>query len=86
MPRYYFHFENGHRFSDDEGVDLAHADDARLEATKLLAQLVLERPEELWLSGNVIVSVVDEAGLTMFLLDLAVTTSPSAPPCRLTRR
>ncbi|THD59292.1 hypothetical protein [Phenylobacterium sp.] len=86
MSRYYFHVQNGGLLKDEEGTDLEHADAARIEAAKLLGQLVAERPEDIWLGDAFTITVKDDAGLTMFLLDLAVTTSSAAPPCRLTRR
>lgn len=71
---------------DRTGTELRHADAARLEAVKRLGQLMAQRPENIWLDGSCSITVVDEGGLTMLLLDLAVTTSPAAPACRLARR
>ena len=40
MPRYYFHSEDGRRFPDEEGTELPSDDAARLEAVRVLGELL----------------------------------------------
>ncbi len=86
MSRFHFHVHNGSLRPDPSGEEFEHADRARLEAASRLGRLIDERPENLWLDGSLSLTVTDERGLMLFVLDLPVTTSPAAPACRLQRR
>lgn len=78
MRRYFFHSEDGYSFRDQEGTLLPDDEAARIEAAKVLGQLVNESPAEIWRDDQMRVTVTDESGTVLFLLDLAALTSPAA--------
>ena len=78
MPRYFFHTEDGTCARDELGTELADDHAARNEAVVVLAELVKENPDEFWSDAAFTLTVTDEAGLTLYILDLAATASPAA--------
>ncbi len=80
MHRYYFHAENSQPFHDEEGTLLENDDAARIEAAKVMAQLIDERPWAVWRDDCFQVSVTDEWGALLFLLDLSAINAPAAHP------
>lgn len=76
MRRYYFNTADGRSFNDQEGVMLASDDEARLEAARLLGQMVKEHPGDIWRDNELQISVTGEDGMTLFMLDLAAFESP----------
>lgn len=55
---------------------LASDDEARLEAARLLGQMVKEHPGDIWRNNELQISVTGEDGMTLFMLDLAAFESP----------
>lgn len=55
---------------DDEGTPLPSDDAARLEAVRVLGELLREKPELFWAHECFRLTVVDEAGATVVVLDL----------------
>ena len=84
MPRYFFHGRDGRTFKDDEGTELPDDASARIEAARVLGQLVNEWPSQAWEEDPFQITVADETGLTVFVLDLAAiecaVRPPSGPP------
>ncbi|MDB5426484.1 MAG: hypothetical protein JWR47_3116 [Phenylobacterium sp.] len=78
MPRYFFHTEDGRRFPDEEGTELADAAAARDEAAAIFGELLKERPQDLWRGGGLRLTVTDETGLILYVLDMNAVASPSA--------
>ena len=78
MPRYHFHSEDGHRLNDEEGTELPNVDAARIEAVRVMAELLRERPEMFWRHECFRMTVTDDDDLTLFVLDLSVVTAPAA--------
>ena len=78
MPRYFFQTGNGAVEHDVEGTELPDDDAARIEATRTLGQLIDLSPAEFWITGSLSMTVSDEAGMTLFVLDLTGAISPSA--------
>jgi len=78
MSRYYFHSEDGRRFPDEDGTELPSDDAARLEAVRVLGELLRERPELFWDHECFRLTVTDGSALTLFILELGVVTSPAA--------
>jgi hypothetical protein len=77
MPQYFFHTQDGVRFTDDEETSLADLTAARDEAVKIMAQLVEHEPSAFWETGSFSVTVTDERGLILLTLDLSGTYSPA---------
>jgi hypothetical protein len=76
VPRYFFHSDADGSFRDSVGTELAGDATARIEAARLLAQLIHEHPAKVW-SGDVFnITVTDQDGLILFVLDLAAVASP----------
>ena len=82
MARYYFHSEDGRRFPDEEGTELPTLAEARIEAVRVLADILREDPEELLQTGTLRMTVTDEKGLIYFALDLAATDAAAAGMAR----
>lgn len=75
MPTFFFHTEDGRSFRDEEGTDLVDSHAARNEAVVVLAELLREDPEEFWRDRSFRVTVTDDVGLTLYVLDLSAIAS-----------
>jgi len=76
MPRYHFHLADGGRDPDNEGVELADIQAARLAAVQFAGDLLRDSPQELWEKGTWRVEVTDERNI---LLCTVVTLAIDAP-------
>jgi hypothetical protein len=77
MPRYFFHTEDGRRLADAEGSELADDRTARNEAVAVLGQMMMEDPAGFWADKVFRLTVTDEGGRTLFVLDVSATVSPA---------
>ena len=77
MPRFYFHTEDGRRFPDDEGTELANTAAAKDEATRILGEILKDDSEMLWATKDLRITVQDADHLTLFIIDTSVVESPS---------
>ena len=77
MPRFYFHTENGGSHPDEEGVVLSGLDEARHEAARALGEMVRDQPDTFWIQGGLRLTVTDDRGLVLFVLDAVPTIAPS---------
>ena len=77
MPRYFFHIEDGVTHTDREGLELAGIRHARIEAARAIGQLVNLNPDEFWKDGGLRVTVTNDVGLVLFILDLSAIESPA---------
>ena len=82
MPVFYFHTEDGRSFRDEEGVELVDCHAARNEALVVLAELVKEDPEEFWRERSFTVTVTNDVGLTLYILDLSAIASGAVEEAR----
>lgn len=73
MARFFFHTEDGRLFPDDEGTELATLAEARVEAVRVLGDLLRETPDEILATGALRLTVTDAKGLIYFALDLSAT-------------
>jgi hypothetical protein len=78
MRRYFFHTEDGRPFHDEEGTLLADDAAARVEAARVLGQLMNEQAATVWQDGEFRLTVTDERGVILFVLDIAALLSPAA--------
>lgn len=76
MPRYFFDIVNHDRYVDDEGTELASADEARVQAVIFAGDYLRENPGLVGDGGHLSVTVRDHAGTV--LLNVAVTASDPA--------
>ena len=63
MAQFFFHTEDGRSVSDDEGTDLETLADARVEAVRVLGDILRESPEEVLATGQLRLTVTDPAKL-----------------------
>ncbi len=73
MTQFFFHTEDGRVVSDDEGTALATLADARVEAVRVLGDILRENPDEILATGALRLTVTNAAGLIYFALDLSAT-------------
>ncbi|HEX7947599.1 MAG TPA: hypothetical protein VF495_23245 [Phenylobacterium sp.] len=74
--RYYFHAEDGRCFHDEEGTELADDDAARIEATRVLGQLLNEDPMQIWRDAAFAIRVTDSEGAPLFTLQVVASSGP----------
>lgn len=73
--RYFFHTQDGQRFPDEEGLELADLRCACIEATRALGNFLEQRPKDFWAHDCLTLEVTDDKGLILFTLQLSVTLS-----------
>ena len=73
MAQFFFHTEDGRSITDDEGTGLATLADARVEAVRVLGDILRENPDEVLTTGQLRLTVTNAAGLIYFALDLSAT-------------
>lgn len=78
MRRYFFHTEDGRSFHDEDGTSLPDDEAARIEAARVLGQLLNERPAAVWRDEEFRLTVTDDRGVILFVLDIAALLSPAA--------
>jgi hypothetical protein len=67
VPRYFFHIRDcGRVITDDEGLELADAAEAKKQAMRALGEMVREGTAK-GCSGSITVDVIDSAGTLRFL-------------------
>jgi hypothetical protein len=76
MPRYFFHTEDGSCFPDEQGSVLPDLEAAKVAALCTFGELLREMQAEFWKEGGLRLIVQDEAGMTLFTLDMSVIGSP----------
>lgn len=77
MPLYFFHTEDGRCVRDEDGTELADTDAARLEAVRIMAQLLEEDAAGLWDTESFRIIVTDPSGLTLLTVDASAMASPA---------
>ena len=77
MPRFYFHTEDGRPLRDRDGVSLPDLAAARLEAVRALGEILKERSDDFWNERMLRMSVTDQSGLTLFLVEVSAMDSPA---------
>ena len=83
MPRFFFHHTDGGFDPDNEGTELPDLATARVEAVRYAAEVVRDRPDEVWSGETFRIEVSDEHGM---LLCTVVILGLDAPAARGVRR
>jgi hypothetical protein len=73
MSRYFFNTVDGRRYPDEEGTELPDLEAVRRKATRVIAELLKERPSELWDTGHLRVEVADEAGAIVMTVEVSLS-------------
>lgn len=74
MSRYFFHLDDGELISDPEGVELASLANAKKEAVRFGGELLSLHSASFLKTGDWVVRVTDERGVTVFTMELVVTS------------
>lgn len=83
VPRFFFHHTDGGFDPDNEGTDFPDLATARVEAVRYAAEVVRDRPDEVWSGDTFRIEVSDEHGM---LLCTVVILGLDAPAARGVRR
>ena len=78
MTRYFFNTQDGHCLLDKDGTELPDLEAAKTEATQLLADSLNHSPDTLWGTGHFSITVTDEKGLTLLVVDADGALAPAA--------
>lgn len=76
MIRYFFHTENGRSWFDAEGMAFGDLAAAKLEAVRLMGDLLRDNAHDFWNDGTLRLTVTDQGGQIAFVLDLKATEAP----------
>lgn len=79
MARYFFHTDTQTRTSDELGIELSSAMEARRQAIQTSGQILADCPEAFWNSRPWKVIVTNEAGLILWELQMDGLASAAAP-------
>jgi hypothetical protein len=70
MPRFYFHTEDGRFFPDEQGTEFPDVESAKIEAVKVLCDILKDDPQEYWLHEHFAIIVADESKEPLFAINL----------------
>jgi len=79
VPRYYFHVEDHQRYLDQDGVELADLDAARVEAVRVSSDMLRDHAVEFWRLGQWRVVVTDERDKILFALAFEAVDAATLP-------
>jgi hypothetical protein len=68
MAIFYFDTEDGGRHEDLEGVELADLATAKMEAVTMTGEMLRDRPDDLWASRGLRMTVADENHRPLFVI------------------
>lgn len=77
MPRYFFHFGETARGVDLRGQELPDHNTARIEAVRLLGEVLRDKAGEFWDEQSMKLIITDETGLMLFVLDVSAIEAPA---------
>lgn len=82
MERFHFHLHGKHSVPDKRGTELAHVQQARLEALKVLSQTLVYQSDDFWEHQSLEVRVTDAGGLTLFSVTAVALDAPASARTR----
>ena len=72
MPRYFFHIDGSRHYVDTDGVDLEDRGAARMEALRIIRELMIDNVmDDLWSGGECVMTVTDAAARNLFSIRLS---------------
>jgi hypothetical protein len=77
LHRFHFNVEDGLSTLDTDGVELPSIHAARIEAIRLTGEILRDNPQEFWDRPAWQMFVTDEAGLTLFSVQVLATDAPA---------
>jgi len=78
MPEFFFHIQDGTSTPDLDGVELKDISDAKCEAVKMAGRIICDASKEFWDRAEWQMTVTDDSGLTLFILDFVGTEAPAS--------
>ena len=78
MPRYHFNVHDAAERLDEEGVDLPDRASAKLEAIRLLGEILREDAASLVANGGCWLEVTNPAGVILLAVTVMVVETPRA--------
>jgi hypothetical protein len=83
MPRYFFHFGDTALGLDVRGQELSDHNTARIEAVRLLGEVLKDKAGEFWDAQEMKLTITDGTGLILFILDVSAIEAAAVSPRRL---
>ena len=83
MPTYHFHTENGECLTDPDGTELPDLLAVRHAAVQHLVEMLRDRSDRFWETGDFAVIVTDDEDLTLFRLQLTAIEAAALSNARL---
>jgi len=81
MSRYFFHIQGSRDYVDTDGVDLTDLEAARMEALRIIRELMIDNTmDDLWSGGECVMTVTDDAARSLFSIRLS-TARRTSPGC-----
>lgn len=77
MSRFHFHTQDGRVCHDEDGTELPSIHAARLEAIRISADMLRMQEESFWETETWQMTVTDETGLVLFVIDVTAHMSPA---------
>lgn len=77
MPRYFFHFGDTPGGVDVRGQELPDHNAARIEAVRLLGEILRDKAGEFWDERSMKLIITDDVGLMLFVLDVSAIEAPA---------
>lgn len=79
MPQYFFHIDGARHYLDTDGVELADLAAARMEALRIIRELMMDSmTDDLWSGGEWVMTVADEAARNLFSIRLSTLQQTDA--------
>ena len=82
MPLYYFHLDGDGVSRDEDGSELKDLEAAKCTAVQLIAETLCYQPHKFWDADSYKVTVTDEKGLVLFIVEMVATLSAAVPARR----
>jgi hypothetical protein len=86
MPRFYFHIFDGRDLRDDEGIELSHFQEARVEAIRYAGEILKDDAHRIALGEDWSMDVTDDTGLILFRFHLSTVTASAILPSSEAKR
>jgi hypothetical protein len=78
MPRFFFTLDDGGAMRGAEGADLPTIEAVRAEAIRFLGHALADQPDAFWSRGEWKLTVADDGGLTLFMVEVIASEAPAA--------
>jgi hypothetical protein len=77
VPHYHFQVRTATHVMLSEGVDLAKPEDARIEASRRVGDLLKSHAGKIWEDENWQMDITDDLGLILFVIHVSAMRTPA---------